>query len=142
MTRGGAFLFANSSILLLTLAPFLVSVGLNYCPCCVCFTQTSCCSLRTPLVPCVLAVPVGLLKSLHVPWGVIVLPDLAVAVNDALPHEFERLLGSLMSLSTFLVLPAALPDQRYFSYWPSLEALVQAAAASSQRTFVQRSLLG
>lgn len=89
-----------------------------------------CCSL--PVVKLVL--------SHSVPWGAVVVPDLAVLVNDVLPHEFESVLGSVMTLSNFLLLPPALPDSKYFSYWTSLASLVTAAAASAHLSVVTKSI--
>ena len=58
------------------------------------------------------------------------LPDLQELVGELLPHEFEHLLGSLLSLAatTFVAIP--LPDTRFFSYWGSAEELIAASAAA------------
>jgi hypothetical protein len=51
-------------------------------------------------------------------------------VNNMLPHEFERFLGTLFGLSITTFIPTPLPDDHFFSYWKSAEDLAKAAAHS------------
>jgi hypothetical protein len=56
------------------------------------------------------------------------LPDLRELVVQQLPHEFEHLLGYMLSFAGTTFIPVPLPDVRFFSYWDSAERLVSAAA--------------
>ncbi|KAA0147510.1 hypothetical protein FNF31_07572 [Cafeteria roenbergensis] len=60
--------------------------------------------------------------------GLVALLDLAPLANDRLPHEVEAFVGSLLGLARFVVLPKALPERRFFSFWSGAAALVEAAA--------------
>ena len=57
-----------------------------------------------------------------------VLSDLSMLPGTALPHEFEVLLGKLLSLSISTFIPTPLPNDRFFSYWRSAADLANAAA--------------
>jgi hypothetical protein len=48
--------------------------------------------------------------------------------SPILPIEFEELLGSVLSLSRYILLPSALPDIDFFKYWSSIESLVDSSA--------------
>jgi hypothetical protein len=80
--------------------------------------------------------PVDRVRAKEVQWGAVVLPDLTTLVGDLLPHEFEGLLGAVLTLSRFVLLPDPLPDTRFFSYWADAGALVRAAAAAVDRVAV------
>jgi len=63
--------------------------------------------------------------------GAIALPSLSRLHGSSLPHEFEARIGALLSSSRTLLLPSALPDTRFFSYWTSTDALLRAGAAAA-----------
>jgi len=72
--------------------------------------------------------------------GLIVVPDLAPLHGAELPHEFEAAFGRLLRTGRQFLVPASLPSAgssvqgaaaaRFFSYWQSMESLLEAAASS------------
>ena len=60
----------------------------------------------------------------------LVLTELRSLAGTMLPHEFERFLGQILSLSTRTFIPTPLPDDHYFSYWKNAHDLATAAAHS------------
>ena len=96
---------------------------LRGCPPCVSLTHT----------PSLVPSAVDRLILEDVQWGAVVLTRLNSLVGSLLPHEFETVLGRVLSLAPYVVLPAALPDSTLFSFWPSVEALVHAAARAADR---------
>jgi hypothetical protein len=80
------------------------------------------------------------LAASDVQWGAVALPSLQPLVGAHLPHEFEAFLGRILGLARYLLLPDALPDTVFFSYWADATALVRAAAAASDRAVVVKSV--
>ncbi len=70
--------------------------------------------------------------------GAVLVEDARPIIGDMLPHEFEVLLGALLATAPYTLVPAPLPNMRFFSYWPDAAALVGAAArAASLRVFTR-----
>ena len=74
--------------------------------------------------------------------GLLVISSLAPIARGALPSEFEATVGASLRLCNASVLPATLPDERFFSYWESVDVLLQASAARAGVTITTTEMKG
>lgn len=80
------------------------------------------------------------LKASEARFALIVLADLPALVADMLPHEFETMVGDVLSLARYTAVPHSLPDATFFSFWESSRSLVERASDAAGLTVNLRTL--
>ena len=66
--------------------------------------------------------------------------DINILIHDQLPFEFEIALGKILCRCNETLIEKSLPDDSFFSYWDSVESLVNAAVATQQNSIPECSI--
>lgn len=60
--------------------------------------------------------------------GSVIIPDLSSIILDRLPEELEQAVSICLTTGRYLFIPSSLPDSPFFSYWESVDELLNKAS--------------